>query len=130
MEIEKQPSRPAVGPAGKEAAVSPPADMAQWEGLEQSPEFKQLVKARLRFVVPATVFFLVYYFLLPLLNGLAPSFMRTDVVGHINIAYLFALSQFVVAWVLAYLYIRRANNVFDVLAEKVRKLAARRKEAA
>jgi uncharacterized membrane protein (DUF485 family) len=55
--------------------------------------------------------------------------MRTNVVGHINIAYLFALSQFVMAWLLAFLYIRQANNVFDRLAEKVRQRAARGKES-
>lgn len=134
MEIEKPLRTPATPPQAREdvakATEEPsPADVAQWEGLEQTPEFKQLVQARLRFVLPATVFFLVYYFLLPLLNGLAPSFMRTNVFGNINIAYLFALSEFIVAWVIAYLYIRQANGVFDVLAEKVRQRAGRGKGA-
>src|SRR5436305_6638488 len=100
-------------------------DVAYWEGLEHTDEFRQLVTARMRFVLPATVFFLVYYFLLPLANGLAPGFMRTAVIGHINIAYLFALSQFVMAWLLAWFYIRKANNVFDRLAAMVRDRAAR-----
>jgi uncharacterized membrane protein (DUF485 family) len=104
-----------------------PEELAQWEGLERTDEFKQLVRARMRFVLPATIFFLVYYFLLPLANGLAPEFMRTNVVGHINIAYLFALSQFGMAWLLAFFYIRQADRVFDPLAEKVRQLAARRR---
>jgi uncharacterized membrane protein (DUF485 family) len=128
MEIGKrQPSSPAAVPPAAAAADTgpPPGEIAQWEGLEQTTEFKQLVQARLRFVLPATIFFLVYYFLLPLLNGIAPGFMRTDVIGHVNIAYLFALSQFVMAWTLAYLYIRKANKVFDPLAEKVRARAAR-----
>jgi uncharacterized membrane protein (DUF485 family) len=128
MDIGKrQPSGPAAAPAQKEAVDTgpPPPDVAMWEGLEQTPEFRQLIRARLRFVVPATAFFLVYYFLLPVLNGLAPGFMRTDVVGHVNIAYLFALSQFVMAWVLAWFYIRKANTVFDGLAEKVRERATR-----
>lgn len=104
--------------------VAPPATSVEaWEGLEHTGEFRQLVRARWRFVVPATIFFLVYYFLLPILNGTATDFMRTEVIGHINIAYLFALSQFVVAWILAWLYIRRANNVFDPLAERVRERA-------
>jgi uncharacterized membrane protein (DUF485 family) len=105
-------------------------DVAHWEGLEQTDEFRQLVRARVRFVLPATIFFLVYYFLLPLGNGLAPDFMRTNVIGHINIAYLFAFSQFIVAWLLAFFYIRQANNVFDRLAEKVRERAARGKGSA
>src|SRR5256886_16994654 len=95
-------------------------DAAYWEGIEHTDEFRQLIRARMRFVLPATAFFLVYYFLLPLANGLAPGFMRTDVIGHINIAYLFALSQFVVAWFLAWFSIRTATNGFDRLAARAR----------
>lgn len=121
------PARPEV----RQAADGPPAeDVAYWEGLEQTDEFRRLVAARVRFVLPATIFFLVYYFLLPTLNGLAPSFMRTDVFGHINIAYLFALSQFFVAWLLAFFYIRQANGVFDRLAAAVRDRASRGRRAA
>jgi uncharacterized membrane protein (DUF485 family) len=132
MEIGKrQPSSPAVAspPASETDSGPPPEEVAQWEGLEQTTEFKQLIQARLRFVLPATIFFLAYYFLLPLLNGLAPGFMRTNVIGNVNIAYLFALSQFVMAWLLAFFYIRRANTVFDPLAQKVRERAARGKGA-
>ena len=108
-----------------EPATPPRVEAAEtgWEGLEETSEFKQLVSARWRFVVPATIFFLVYYFALPILNGVAPGSMRTNVVGNINIAYLFALSQFFMAWILAWLYIRRANTVFDPLAEAVRRRA-------
>ena len=132
MEIDRplpaQPSERSPGEVREAGATG--EDTAFWEGLEQTDEFRQLIRARLRFVVPATVFFLVYYFLLPLANGLAPGFMRTDVIGHINIAYLFALSQFVVAWLLAWFYIRRANTVFDRLAAAVRERATRGRRAA
>ncbi|HEY8642151.1 MAG TPA: DUF485 domain-containing protein [Candidatus Dormibacteraeota bacterium] len=108
-------------------AQAPPAepapDLEGWAGLEDTPEFKNLVRARWRFVLPATVFFLVYYFLLPVLNGVATDFMRTKVIGDVNVAYLFALSEFFMAWILAWFYIRRANRVFDPLAEKVRERA-------
>ena len=130
MEIER--------PAGaqqreEEARPSAPGDASvgaveHWEGLEHTTQFRELVAARWRFVLPATVFFLVYYFLLPLANGLAPHFMRTNVVGNVNIAYLFALSQFFVAWILAWLYIRRANNLFDRLAAAVRQRASQGRE--
>ena len=126
MEID----RPSTAQRREEEArgAPPPAEAAtleHWEGLERTTEFRDLVAARWRFVLPATVFFLVFYFLLPLANGLAPHFMRTNVVGNVNLAYLFALSQFFVAWILAWLYIRRANNVFDRLAEAVRRRASR-----
>ena len=113
-------------PASRPPVVEAPQEATAWEGLEATPEFKDLVRARWRFVIPATVFFLVYYFLLPLLNGLATGFMRTNVIGDVNIAYLFALSQFLMAWLLAWFYIRRANTVFDALASRVRERAGRR----
>ena len=128
MEVGKSlPVQPALR---KEAPPPEPpvADVAHWEGLEQTDEFRQLVRSRLRFVLPATVFFLVYYFLLPIGNGLAPELMKTKVIGEVNIAYLFALSQFVMAWTLAYLYIRKANRVFDPLAAKLRARAAAGKD--
>ena len=43
------------------------------------------------FIVPAFIFFVVYYFALPVLVGYAPQFMSTKVIGKVNLAYLFAL---------------------------------------
>jgi len=45
------------------------------------------------FIVPAFIFFVLYYFALPVLVGYAPQFMSTKVL-YVNLAYLFALSQF------------------------------------
>jgi uncharacterized membrane protein (DUF485 family) len=120
--VEKGAAR---APASREPAASPERldDASRWEGLEETSEFRQLMAARWRFVIPATIFFLAYYFALPILNGVAPDLMRTRVIGSVNIAYLFALSEFIMAWVLAWLYIRRANTVFDRLAEAVRRRA-------
>jgi uncharacterized membrane protein (DUF485 family) len=125
MEIGK--SLPAQGAPPKEPARPEPvgSDVVHWEGLEETDEFRKLVNARWRFVAPATVFFLAYYFALPLSNGLFPSVMRTEIIGHINLAYIFALSQFVMAWLLAYFYIRQAGRVFDPLAEAVRRRAGK-----
>jgi len=120
--LSAQPGAPSKGAAPPEGANG---EAVHWEGLEQTDEFRELVRRRFRFVLPATIFFLVYYFLLPLGNGLAPDFMKTKVFGQVNIAYLFALSEFVMAWVLAYLYIRKANGLFDTLAAKVRARAGR-----
>lgn len=96
-----------------------------WEALRASPEFHELMAAKYRFIIPATVFFLIFYLLLPLGDAFAPDLMKTNVAGHINIAYLFALCQFLMTWAVTYLYIHRAENVFDKLAEKVRRSAGR-----
>jgi uncharacterized membrane protein (DUF485 family) len=51
--------------------------------------------------------------------------METRVIGVVNLAYLFALSQFFMAWTVAWLYVRAANN-FDKLAEDIIKQAEKR----
>lgn len=89
-----------------------------WERLAATAEFKSLLAAKARFVVPATVVFIVYYFALPLLVGYAPALMAKKVFGVVNVAYLFALSQFFMAWIIAWLYVRAAGR-FDKLAASV-----------
>ena len=87
-------------------------DVADWDRVAAMDDFKKLMKAKRRFVIPATVFFVVYYFSLPVLVGYAPQMMSKSVIGTLNIAYLFALSQFFMAWIVAWLYVRAAAR-FD-----------------
>ncbi len=91
---------------------------SDWARLEGDPEFRELVEAKRRFIIPATIFFMAYYFALPVLVGYWPELMATPVIGRINVAYLFALSQFFMAWVLMAAYVRRAR-VFDGMVERV-----------
>jgi uncharacterized membrane protein (DUF485 family) len=93
-------------------------DVADWGRLAASAEFKALLKTKARFVVPATVLFIAYYFALPLLVGYAPELMARKVFGVVNVAYLFALSQFFMAWLLAWAYVRAAKR-FDRMAKAV-----------
>jgi uncharacterized membrane protein (DUF485 family) len=97
---------------------APAADAGEWERLERDPHFRELVRRKRRFIVPATDFFILYYFALPVLVGYHPDLMDTPVFGGMNVAYLFALSQFVMAWAVMWLYVRRARD-FDSLAAKV-----------
>jgi uncharacterized membrane protein (DUF485 family) len=90
----------------------------EWDQIAESQPFKDLMATKKIFIVPAFVFFVVYYFALPVLVGYAPQFMSTKVFGLVNLAYLFALSQFFVAWVIAGLYVRAAAN-FDRLAKDI-----------
>ena len=95
-------------------------DAAGWQAIEADSDFRKLVAAKLRFIIPATLFFIAYYFALPVLVGYFPALMEVEVIGRINLAYLFALSQFFVAWFLAYLYVRRAAAL-DVIAARIRR---------
>ena len=101
-----------------------PASPVRWDILANSSSFRTLVREKRRFIIPASVFFLVYYFALPILVGYFPGLMKRRVFGPVNIAYVFALSQFFMAWLLAWIYIRAAVR-FDRLAEQVRAQAGR-----
>ena len=94
------------------------ASQSTWDKIAESKEFQDLMATKKTFIVPAFIFFVVYYFALPVLVGYAPQFMSTKVIGEVNLAYLFALSQFFVAWIIAGLYVRAAN-IFDRLAKDI-----------
>jgi uncharacterized membrane protein (DUF485 family) len=88
-----------------------------WEHVAAMDEFKLLLIAKSEFVVPAVVVFVVFYFLLPISVGYFPQFMDKRI-GPVNIAYLFALSQFFVAWLIAGLYVRGARK-FDEFGQRI-----------
>src|SRR4030081_2872377 len=98
-------------PDGRIGTEAAPIPASRWEALASSPEFRRLITAKRNFIIPAVIFFLVYYFALPLGNGLAPDLMNTKIIGNINLAYLSALSEFLMAWILAAAYIPRANRL-------------------
>ena len=92
--------------------------MTQWDRIHDSPDYRRMIAQKTRFVVAATAFFVVYYFALPVLVGYWPELMERQVWGAVNWAYLFAFSQFLMAWALAYLYLRIARR-FDQMSERI-----------
>jgi uncharacterized membrane protein (DUF485 family) len=98
--------------------------MVDWEGIERSEEFRELVHKRRSFVVPATIFFLAYYMGFILLAGYAPGFMGESVYEGLTVGYCLALTQFVMVFVLGAWYLRKADRDFDPLADRVAQLAA------
>ena len=103
--------------------MSSPGPRVDWEAVEQSAEFRELIAARRRFVLPATIFFLAWYIGFILLAGYAPDFMARSVYEGLTVGYCLALTQFVMVGVLGIMYLRRAERVFDPLAEKVARRA-------
>jgi uncharacterized membrane protein (DUF485 family) len=96
-----------------------------WERIEQSPEFQELVHKRRSFVVPATIFFLAYYMGFILLAGYAEDFMASSVYEGLTVGYCLALTQFVMVFALGIMYLRRADHDYDPLAQRVVELAER-----
>jgi uncharacterized membrane protein (DUF485 family) len=89
-----------------------------WEAIEASPEFQELVRTRRSFVVPATIFFLAWYMGFILLAAYAEDFMSERVYEGLTVGYCLALTQFVMVLVLGIMYLRRADRVYDSLAAK------------
>ena len=90
-----------------------------WEGVERTSTFRELVHKRRSFVVPCTIFFLVYYMLFIALAGYAQDFMGERVTGGLTVGYLLALTQFVMVWGLGWAYLRKSARDFDPLRERV-----------
>ena len=88
-----------------------------WEAIERSPEFQELVKKRRGFVIPGTIFFLAWYMGFILLAGYAEDFMAESVYEGLTVGYCLALTQFLMVGVLGIWYLRKAENVFDPLAD-------------
>ena len=93
--------------------------MADWEAIERSDEFRELIKKRRSFVVPATIFFLAYYMAFIIIAGYAPDFMGKSVYEGLTVGYCYALTQFVMVFVLGIWYLRKSDKVFDPLADAV-----------
>jgi len=55
-------------------AAAGDGDRIDWVAAEQSPEFKELIAKKRRFVLPATIFFLAWYF--GFILGASPSNCR------------------------------------------------------
>jgi uncharacterized membrane protein (DUF485 family) len=89
-----------------------------WEAIEASPEFQELVRTRRSFVVPATIFFLTWYMGFIVLAAYAEDFMSERVYQGLTVGYCLALSQFIMVLVLGIMYLRRADKVYDPLAAK------------
>jgi uncharacterized membrane protein (DUF485 family) len=90
-----------------------------WESIEHSPEFQELVRKRRGFVLPATLFFLTYYMVFIILAGYAKDFMASSVYEGLTVGYCLALSQFVMVLVLGIMYLRKADREYDPLALRV-----------
>jgi len=104
--------------SNERASQASSASDVNWDAIENAPDFRELVREKRNFIIPATIFFLVYYFGFLVVVGYFPAVVDVNVIGNINLAYLLALSEFVMAWVIVYLYVRRAGT-FDRLASAI-----------
>ncbi|MBB6283753.1 DUF485 domain-containing protein [Geobacillus subterraneus] len=106
--------------AVKKQSFAEPA-VADYEAIAQSASFRGLIQEKKAFIIPATVFFFVFYFSLPVLTAYSKA-LNAPAVGPISWAWLFAFAQFVMTWALCILYSKRAAK-FDEIVEQVKQEA-------
>jgi len=95
-----------------------------WSTIDADPRFQQLYKKKTVFLSVFTLGALAYFLLLPIGVAYFPAWFAIRLWGPLNLGLVFALSQFLVAWLVAYLYVRRANREFDALAATLRQHGA------
>ncbi|ROZ62454.1 DUF485 domain-containing protein [Kocuria soli] len=87
---------------------------------QRSPEFQSLRSTHRKFVVPMTIFFLVWFMLYVLLSIYATDFMSTKVIGDVNLGIILGLLQFVTTFGITALYVVFANKSLDPQAQDLR----------
>ncbi|HET7615794.1 MAG TPA: DUF485 domain-containing protein [Bacillales bacterium] len=79
---------------------------------------EQLMQAKKRFLIPATAFSVVFYFMLPISIISFPKAMNHPVFAGLTPAWVFAFAQFAMVWVLGALYYFRSES-FDRLSRQI-----------
>ncbi|MFC0627700.1 DUF485 domain-containing protein [Kribbella deserti] len=87
-----------------------------YQSVSEAEDFAQLKHRFKAFVLPWTIAFMAWYLLYVACNNWARDFMKTEVIGNVNVALVFGLLQFVSTFVIAALYGRYANRKLDPLA--------------
>ena len=95
----------------------------EWVRVERTPAFQELARKRKAFIVPATIFFMVFFFGLPVLAAFT-TILNARAVGPLTWAYVYGFAQFAMVWILMHVYVSRANK-WDDLVDQARDQAAR-----
>ena len=90
-----------------------------WTAIDTHPKFQALHRKKLFFLWGLMLFSIIYYFMLPIGAAYFQELFKIKVWGVVNVGLLFALSEFVVAWVIAFIYSRKANTEFDAMSQDI-----------
>jgi uncharacterized membrane protein (DUF485 family) len=94
----------------------------EWVRVERTSAFKELIRSKRAFIIPATIFFMLFYFGLPFLAAFT-TVLNVKVLGPLTLAYIYAFAQFAMTWIIMHLYVSRANK-WDDLVDRARVEAA------
>ena len=95
------------------------ATRIDWKTIDSDPKFQELHRRKMGFLWGLMIFSMVFYFLLPIGAAYFQDLFKIRVWGPVNVGLLFALSEFVVAWAIAFIYSKKANAEFDAMAQEI-----------
>lgn len=95
------------------------ASSIDWNAIVADPRFQALHRKKQSFLWGLMLFSVIYYFLLPIGAAYFQDVFKIKVWGPINVGLVFALSEFIVAWGIAFYYSRRANREFDAMSREL-----------
>ena len=98
--------------------MSAPAEF-DWDAIANDARFQSLHRRKRAFLGGLMAFSVIYYFLLPIGAAYFQDLFKIRVWGVLNIGLLFALSEFAVAWFVAWLYAHKASRDFDQMAAQI-----------
>ena len=107
------------------------AASVDWKAVVADPRFQALRRKKTSFLWGLMVFSIAFYFLLPVGAAYFQGLFKIKVAGPVNVGILFALSEFIVAWAIAFYYSNKANAEFDLASAEIvrdveKKLGARK----
>lgn len=94
------------------------ANPINYSKIAQSSSFQQYMHEKRIFIVPWSIFFLVFYFALPILTAYS-TVLNQMAFGSISWAWIFGAAQFVMTWTLCIIYSKRAAK-FDQTVERIK----------
>ncbi|MCZ8519183.1 MULTISPECIES: DUF485 domain-containing protein [Paenibacillus] len=94
------------------------AQVKRYADIARTPRFQALMARKKKFLLPLSLFFLAYYFTLPLLTSYS-KVLNQPAAGPVTWAWIFAFSQFIMTWALCMLYSRKAAD-YDRMIDEIR----------
>ncbi|CAN2249011.1 DUF485 domain-containing protein [Bacillus vallismortis] len=85
---------------------------------EMTDDFQRIMREKMRFNIPVSLFALAFALALPVF-AFYTDVLSIRIAGAISLGWLFFFSQFVLTWLICFMYIRKARQ-FDSMAEAIR----------
>lgn len=98
-------------PAAEPVGMGP----IDWSKAYRNPQFQDLLRFKSSRIRPAVILYFSTYVLLSCLAGFAPNLMGIKIAGAFTLGYALILLTYLIAFIVAFWYVRIADSEFDPL---------------